>query len=58
MQQKFSKRLDALESKDETPYRWVWRNVGETDAGARTRAGIAPDDNIIIFCWRQQNATD
>lgn len=49
------KRIAALESKDARPYRWLWRNMGESEAEARARAGIAPDDNIIIFCWRQQD---
>jgi hypothetical protein len=54
--QNLEKRIATLEAKDTRPCRWVWRNFGETDAEARVRAGIAPDDNIIIFCWRQQDA--
>ena len=49
-------RLAKLEAKDAQPYRWVWRNAGETDAEARARAGIAPDDNTIIIFWTDQDA--
>lgn len=53
---KLKSRISELERKYTEPYRWVWRNVGETDAEARARAGIAPNDSIIIICWTEQNA--
>lgn len=54
--QNLEKRIAALEAKEGRPCRFVWRNQGETDAEAIARAGIVPGDNIIIFCWRQDNA--
>ena len=54
--QALEKRIAALESKDTRPYRWVWRNVGESEASAQARAGIAAGDNVIIFSWREDHA--
>ena len=54
--QALEKRIAALEAKEGRPCRFVWRNSGETNAEALARAGIVPGDNIIIFCWRQDNA--
>lgn len=54
--QNLEKRIAALESKDAQPYRWVWRDQGETEAEAKARAGIAPDDNTVIICWTDQDA--
>jgi DNA/RNA-binding domain of Phe-tRNA-synthetase-like protein len=58
MQKNLESRIVALEQQGTTAYRWVWRNAGETDAEARTRAGIAPNDNIIIFSWKEQHEND
>ncbi len=51
------KRVSALEAKDTRPHRWVWRNTGETTAEAIARAGFAPDDNVIVFGWRDDHAS-
>ena len=50
------KRVAALESKDTRPYRWCWRNVGESDTDAQARAGIVAGDNVIIFSWADHHA--
>ena len=50
------KRVAALESQDTRPYRWCWRNVGESDAAAIARAGFAPDDSVIVFGWKEDHA--
>ena len=55
MQQNLEKRIAALEAKDAEPYRWVWRNEGESDTEARARAGIAPDENLIVIYWNQKD---
>lgn len=50
------KRVAALEAKDTRPYRWVWRNHGETEAVAMARARILPPDSVLIFSWREPDA--
>ena len=54
--QALEKRVAALESKDTRPYRWVWRNVGESEAAAKARAGMVAGDNVIIFSWTEDHA--
>lgn len=52
MQQNFSKRLEALESKDAKPFRLLWLNQGETEQQARERMGIsAVDSNLFVLRW-------
>jgi len=56
--QTFEKRTAALEIRHTQPYRWVWRNAGETDADAKARAGIMPGDKVIVFSWRENHASN
>jgi hypothetical protein len=54
--QNLNRRLAALEALGTPAYQWVWRNAGETDAQARARAGIAPNDQALIFSWKEHHA--
>ena len=54
--QAIEKRIAALESEHAQPYRWVWRNEGESDVQARERAGITPDERAVIIFWKDQDA--
>ena len=50
-------RLKVLEQANPQPYRWVWRDIGETTADAIARAGFAPDDCVIVFGWKEDDAS-
>lgn len=50
------KRIAALEAIGSPPCRWVWRNVGESEAAAQARAGTVAGDNVIIFSWKEHHA--
>ena len=49
-------RVTALEWLQARVCRWVWRRADETDAEARARAGVGPDEDIIIFSWSEPHA--
>lgn len=55
--QNLERRITALETIEPPPCRWVWRELGESDAAAKSRAGIADGDNVIIFSWRDDHAS-
>ena len=55
--QNLERRITALETIEPPPCRWVWRNVGESEAAAIARAGIVAGDNVIIFSWRDDHAS-
>ena len=50
------KRIAALKAIGSPPCRWVWRNVGESEAAAQARAGTVASDNVIIFSWKEHYA--
>ena len=55
--QSLERRIEALETTEPPPFRWVWRELGEPIAAAKSRAGIADGDSVIVFCWEEHHAT-
>jgi hypothetical protein len=55
--QNLERRITALETIEPPPYRWVWREVGESAAAAKSRAAIADGENVIIFSWMDDHAS-
>lgn len=55
--QNLERRIKALETIEPPPCRWVWRELGESEAAAKSRAGIADSDNVIVFSWRDDHAS-
>jgi hypothetical protein len=51
------RRIAALETIEPSPVRWVWRELCESESAAKSRAGIAGSDNVIIFSWRDDHAS-
>ena len=54
--QNLERRVALLEQANPQPYRWCWRNIGETTADAIARAGFATDDCVIVFGWKEDDA--
>ena len=54
--QNLERRVALLEQANPQPYRWCWRNIGETTADAIARAGFATDDCVIVFGWQEDDA--
>ena len=48
------RRIEALEARQPTAWRWVWRHEGETTKQAKQRAGFSPDDAVIVFSWASE----
>lgn len=55
--QNLERRIAALETIEPPPFRWVWRELSESESSAKSRAGIAGSDNVIIFSWRDDHAS-
>lgn len=51
------RRIQVLEARQLTAWRWVWRRDGETTEQANQRAGLSRDDDVIVFSWASQPTT-
>lgn len=47
------KRITAVESRDRTPTKFVWRNSDETPDEAITRTRVSADD-LMIISWHDE----
>ena len=54
--QNLERRIAALETIEQPPFRWVWRDLGESEAAAKARARVLDSDNVIILSWRDDHA--
>lgn len=49
-------RLEQAKRRQSTPV-LLWLNDGESEAEARERAGLHPDDSVIVFRWMTESET-
>lgn len=48
------RRIEALEARQPTAWRWAWRRYGETTEQAKQRAGFSLEDAVIVFSWASE----
>lgn len=52
------RRIEALEARQQSVSRWVWRRDCETTEQSKQRAGFSPDDAVIVFSWTNNKPTE